>query len=66
MAKMIESSKAKPIHCACCGSIYEFESGDNVIVRETIVGLELVITYKMLSCPNCGYANKIEFIKENK
>lgn len=65
MAKIIESSKAKPIHCACCGSIYEFESGDNVIVVEAIVAWELAITNKTLACPNCGYANKIEFIKEN-
>jgi rubredoxin len=65
MAKIIEISKAKPIHCACCGSIYEFESGDNVEVVEATIGFNTTIANKLLDCPNCGYANKIEFIKEN-
>ena len=65
MAKIIESSKAKPIHCACCGSIYEFESGDKVDVCEATIGFDITIVNKALSCPNCGYSNLIEFIKEN-
>ena len=65
MAKIIESSKAKPIHCACCGSIYEFENGDRVETVEETIGWETTITNTLLDCPNCGYANKIEFIKDN-
>ena len=65
MAKIIERSKAKPIHCACCGSTYEFESGDKVDVFEATISFDTTIVNKYLSCPNCGYSNLIEFIKEN-
>lgn len=60
-------SNAKPITCACCGCVYEFESGDMVITEELtylISGTQIVS--RKLKCPNCCYENDIAFENENK
>ena len=65
MSKIIKLPKAKPITCACCGCVYEFEKGDNVIVmtNEYAVSFDprFIIIGRKLSCPNCHYDNEIEF-----
>ena len=66
MSKILKLSSAKPITCACCGCIYEFESGDTV---EVIYGEYLsaggtpIVISKRLHCPNCHFSNEIEFSK---
>ena len=65
MAKIIEATKAHPIKCVCCGSVYEFEVGDRVDVVEATIGYDTTIVNKLLECPNCGYSNTIKFIEEN-
>ena len=68
MSKIIKLPNAKPITCACCGCVYEFESGDTVevIYAEHFCadGTPTVIS-KRLNCPNCDFSNAIEFVKEN-
>lgn len=69
MSKIIKFTNAKPITCACCGCIYEFEGGDIIEVCSanymTADGKVIVIERK-LDCPNCNFSNKIEFEKENE
>ena len=68
MSKIIKLPKSKPITCACCGCVYEFESGDNVTVDfseySTRMGTKSIILARRLECPNCHYENDIEFEKE--
>ena len=66
MSKIIKLSNAKPITCACCGCVYEFESGDIVTVETmnyTYSGKQIVA--RKLECPNCLYLNDIVFGSED-
>ena len=68
MSKIVKLPNAKPITCACCGCVYEFERGDTV---EVVYGEYCyangtpIVVSKRLSCPNCHFSNEIEFVKEN-
>lgn len=66
MSKIIKLPKAKPITCSCCGCVYEFESGDDLMV-DYITDLlgKIVIISKKLECPNCCFENDIEFERED-
>ena len=68
MSKIVKLPNAKPITCACCGCVYEFESGDTVDVIYSNYcyadGKPIVIS-KQLSCPNCHFSNEIKFGKDN-
>lgn len=70
MSKIIKLPKSKPITCACCGCVYEFEIGDNVTVDcyeySTSMATKFIILARRLECPNCHYENDIEFEKENE
>ena len=69
MSKIITLPNAKPITCACCGCVYEFERGDNVtvVLNEYTASLsaKFIILARRLECPNCHYENDLEFAKEN-
>lgn len=69
MSNILKLPNAKPITCACCGCVYEFESGDIVSVIYSDYccadGTPTVIS-KRLDCPNCHFSNEIEFVKENE
>lgn len=65
MSKILKLPNAKPITCACCGCIYEFESGDTVITVINDLAVSFSQKYKILArrleCPNCHYDNDLEF-----
>lgn len=70
MSKIVKLPKAKMITCACCGCVYEFESGDDVTVvlneHTASLSTKFIILARRLQCPNCHYENDIEFEKENE
>lgn len=66
MSKIIQLPKSKPITCVCCGCVYEFESGDNLLVETVWGGDKEIVIKRMLPCPNCLCDNKIVFESEGE
>lgn len=66
MSKIIkEPNKFKPITCAFCGCVYEFEEGDRIEALNLKYEYDGTLRFsgRMLRCPICGIANKL--MKEN-
>lgn len=69
MSKILKLPNAKPITCACCGCVYEFERGDNVDVsfaNYMRADGKVIVVGRKLECPFCNFNNEIEFEKENE
>ena len=66
MSKIIKLPKIKPITCVCCGCVYEFESGDKLVVETAWRGYEKIVIRRKLCCPNCNNDNCIDFESEGE